>query len=79
MTITISESQDGQLTIMNGHMRLRAALSVMDKVEVYNTTRGITMYVHEVGGKLLAVDAVGQAMLDSQTAAAISAAKQRSG
>lgn len=78
MTITIRESEDGKLTITNGNMRLRAALSVMDKVEVYNTTRGIKMYVHEVGGELLVVDAVGQAMLDSQTAAAISAAKQRS-
>lgn len=76
MTITIKHDENGFLHIVDGNARLQAALEHSEKVEVFNASTGTTMFVHQVEGELVALDAVAQGLLDNVTRDIIEKAKR---
>lgn len=76
MTITVRIDASGHMQVVSGHRRLRVMLDQHGKAEVFNATEGKVMYVHEIEGQFLALDAIGQSQLDSATAAVIEMAKR---
>jgi hypothetical protein len=77
MTIQVREDAERGLTIVNGHMRLRATLALDGQATVYNMTTGKAMQVHDVDGQLVALTLESQQLLKDATQSVIDAMKQK--
>lgn len=69
--ITARQNADDSVEVVAGQMRLEALLEVHGKAEVVDLATGQTIYVHEVGGRLVALSEDSQANVEDLANAAI--------
>lgn len=75
--ITARRNADDSIEVVNGRMRLDAALELHGKAEVVDLATGQTIYVHEDGGRLVALSEDSQANVEDLAIAAINRARIR--
>lgn len=74
--ISARRKDDGSYDVVNGHMRLKVQLDLRGQAEVIDIGSGQTVYVHEVGGKMLALSEDARANVEDLTTAAINRARR---
>lgn len=77
MNIYVAKVKGGDLEVVSGFRRLQTMLSVDGKAVVLNMHTGEELEVHEVGGRLLALNEESAASVESAAAAAIANAAKR--
>lgn len=74
--ITVRRQEDGSFVVMNGHTRLKVQIEMLGKAQVVDIGTGETLYVHEVGGQMLALSEESEANVDDLANAAINRARR---
>lgn len=76
--IYVSTEADGSCHVVNGHRLLRAALDLLGRAEVVDVATQETLFVHEVGDRIVVLTAQKEAFVEKCASAVIEAARNGS-
>ncbi|WP_425952984.1 hypothetical protein [Ralstonia pseudosolanacearum] len=75
--ILVRRKEDGVYEVVSGEMRLSTQIKLRGSAEVMDISSRKTLTVHEVGGKLVALNETSQKTVENAAAAAIDSVRGR--